>query len=174
MALGEAVDVHERILVVIDPSRVMVRAFLSPQDLELVRPGGDLTLFRDETGEGAMSGKIATINPTLDATNRAATVNGIFASEGNWPVPGQNLRVQVSAATPAPVLHVPLSAVVFEGESAVVFVQLAPRRFEMRRIEIVRMTGEDVVVTTGLVEGVADEQEICDHVFYLRSQKGRK
>jgi cobalt-zinc-cadmium efflux system membrane fusion protein len=166
VVLGEAVDVHERILVLIDPSQVMVRAFLSPQDLELVQTDGDLTLFRDETGEGALTGKIATINPTLDATNRAATVNGIFATEDNWPVPGQNLRVQVGAVTATPVLSVPLSAVVFEGESAVVFVQLAPRRYDMRRIEIARMTGTDVVVTAGLVEG---EEVACSSVFQLKA-----
>ena len=116
IAPGAAVDVHQRLFELVDPTHVLVRAFLAPQDLPLVRSEGLLSAYRDGDLEGeVISGPIVNINPTLDDLNRAATVNAVLATVDGWPVPGQNLRAQVDAATPGPVLSVPLSALVFEG-----------------------------------------------------------
>ncbi|MEZ4387031.1 MAG: efflux RND transporter periplasmic adaptor subunit [Candidatus Krumholzibacteriia bacterium] len=165
--LGGAVDVHEQLFAIVDPSHVLVRGFLAPQDLPLVSAGSDVTVYRDETSDGAsLSGPIVNINPTLDDLNRAATVNAILATAEGWPVPGQNLRVQVAAATPTPVLHVPLAAVVFEGESAVVYVSLGDDRYEKRRVEISRMTSDAAIISTGLVAG---EMVAVSNVFALKA-----
>ncbi len=167
VAPGAAVDVHEQLCVLVDPSHVLVRAFLAPQDLPLVRADGQVTAYRDGRLEGpAVSGPVANINPTLDDLNRAATVNAILATENGWPVPGQNLRVQVDAATPGPVLAVPLGAVVFEGESAVVYVALAENRYEKRRVEIERMNADTAIIAAGLTPG---ERVAATEVFALKA-----
>lgn len=167
VALGEAVALHELMFVIVDPTHVLVRAFLSPQDLALVRSDGEITVHEDETDQGKhLAGAIATINPTLDDLNRSATVNAILASEDGWPTPGQNLRVQVEAITPTPVSHVPLSAIVFEGESAVVYVSLGEHRYEKRRVTIARMTSEAAIISSGLADG---DHVAVSNVFALKA-----
>ena len=166
LALGQAVDSNERLMVVIDPTHVLVRAFLSPQDLPLVKIDGSVTIHPNEEAGSGISGTIDTINPTLDDINRAATVNSQFPTTNGWPVPGQSLRVQVSAVTPKKVLEVPLSAVVFEGESAVVYVASGDNRYEKRRIKISRMTATGAIILDGLAEG---EKVAMSSVFDLKA-----
>lgn len=166
LALGQAVDTNEQLMVVMDPTHVLVRAFLSPQDLPLVPVSGKVTIYASDIDENGLTSSIETINPTLDSANRAVTVNSLFATADGWPVPGQNLRVQVEAVTPGPVLQVPMSSLVFEGESAVVYVLSGDNRYEKRQVQVGRMTGKAVIIQSGLAVG---DQVAMSSVFELKA-----
>jgi RND family efflux transporter MFP subunit len=166
LALGQAVNTNEKLMVVVDPTHVLVRAFLAPQDLPMVPADGKVTIHSSEVDDEGLTSTIETINPTLDANNRAVTVNSLFGTLNGWPVPGQNLRVQVEAVTPGPVLQVPMSSLVFEGESAVVYVLSGDNRYEKRQVQVGRMTGKAVIIQSGLAVG---DQVAMSSVFELKA-----
>lgn len=164
--LGQSVTSYQELMSLLDISRVLVRGFVSPDDAPYIAPGDTVRIANRLDETDPLVTRIATINPALDETNKSVVVNVLTATRDGWPIPGQNVRLQISAGNPKPAVTLPLSAVQYEGQRAAVFVQLDPLTYEKRFIEIDRMNEDAVIVASGLNEG---EQVAVNQVFSLKA-----
>jgi cobalt-zinc-cadmium efflux system membrane fusion protein len=146
--------------------KVMVRAYVSPEDGVLIKPGDPVTISLKDYAQLKQQATITTINPALDEINKSITLNIVFPSKNEWPKPGQNVRVEILATTPDPVLSIPVAAVQYEGNNATVFVKQDSRTYEKRVITLRKFTGAQAIVESGLANG---EEVAVTQVFSLKA-----
>ncbi|MCA9733806.1 MAG: efflux RND transporter periplasmic adaptor subunit [Deferribacteres bacterium] len=166
ISLGEAVDVNKKLMTIIELDKVLIRGFVSPEEGALIKAGDSLYVAQKDFPESMLPATVTTVNPALDPINKSITVNVITPTPDNWPRPGQNVRFEIKVTTPAPVLAVPATAIEYEGESAVVFVQKDSRTFEKRFIKIGENVGKWAIIHSGLKDG---ETIAVSQVFSLKA-----
>ena len=164
--LGQAVTAYEKMLSLVNLDRVLIRGYVSPEDAALVQAGDPVVVSLKDFPGRALQANVATINPALDEANKSVTVNILAATVDGWPLPGQNVRLEVMVTPPQPVLTLPLSAVQYEGDRAMVFVRTDPRTFEKRAITLSRVNADAVMVSSGLEAG---EEVAITQVFSLKA-----
>src|SRR5690606_31711587 len=81
-------------------------------------------------------------------------------------VPGQSVELDVATAARAPAVLVPLAAIAYEGDDAVVFVRRDAQTFERRTLTLGRIGERDAVVVDGLRPG---EEVAVSQVFSLKA-----
>lgn len=168
--LGQSVNSYDRLLDIIDNTEVLVRGFISPADAPFVREGTPVVITEkteDGTPHGKrIEGKVTTVNPALDENNRSIVLNTIVPTENGWPIVGQSVRMRYEAQPLDSTFTIPLSAIQFEEQEAAVFVQLAPRQYEKRVVQVERMTNDRAVIGSGLKPG---EKIAVTQVFSLKA-----
>lgn len=169
--LGSAVASNQKMMDIVDNSKVLVRGFVPPEDATMLKPGlkavvSKRTENNPDNTFGDIEAEITSINPSLDEMNRAIPINCIIDTKNGWPVIGQNVRIEFFVSTQEPVVTVPLSAIQFEGNSATLFVQIEPNKYEKRNVTIYRMTDTNVIISTGLREG---EKVAVSQIFSLKA-----
>ena len=169
--LGTSVSTHQKMLDLINPSHVLIRGYVPPEDAAFIKEGTPVTIATRNAESGVSDFRkietvVATVNPSLDAANRAIPVNILTETVQGWPVIGQNIRAHFSILTSDAGFVIPLSAVQFEQDGAAVFVEVEPNVFEKRAIFTGRMSDNDVIVTAGLNEG---EKIAISQVFSLKA-----
>ena len=165
--MGQAVNIYDKMLTIINPSKVMIKGFLSPHDASLVRPGD--TAFT-ETLKGhehsRVAGIIHSINPALDENNKSVVVNVMASPNNGWPRPGQSIRLVIDSKTDDNVIYIPVKAIVYDGDKALVFVKKSGNQWEKRYIEIKRSFEDFAVVQSGLKAG---EEVAVSKIFNLKA-----
>lgn len=135
-----------------------------------LRPGDYATarisvpaVANDLTYDPALAGKyISPMHPQI-----------IRSQPGQCPLCGMDLipTSQLGfASEPLPeqqVITVPRSAVLMAGDNSIVYVETEPGRFEIRRISVGTMTGDEAVIVAGLAAG---ETVAIDGNFLIDSQ----
>lgn len=169
--LGQAVNAYELMMDIINSEQVLVRGYVSPEEAPVLHPGGQVIISQQSDNQlddsrYVLQSEITTVNPALDEENKAMIINIIVRTRDQWPVIGQNVRLQIEARTPGPVLTVPLSAVQYEGRDATVFVRLDETRYEKRPIRLMKILDERAIVDVGLEEG---EEVAVSQVFSLKA-----
>jgi cobalt-zinc-cadmium efflux system membrane fusion protein len=112
-----------------------------------------------------ISGKIKSINPALDETNRSIVANAVVESKGGFPLPGQNIRVVIKASTNGDAIFIPKNAIVYDGDKAVVFVKSGDN-FTRREIVPGKETDSGVIVSEGIQPG---EKVAISELFTLKA-----
>lgn len=164
--MGQSINAYEKLERVIDPSRVLVKGYLSPQDGTYVKKGDKVNITHRKNRDQQVSGRISSINPGLDATNRSLVVNVPASPKNNWPLPGENVRIEVQATTPADVIMIPMDAVTYDGNKPIVFVQHAENKYEKRFLVITELRDQYALVQEGLQ---TDENIAISQVFTLKA-----
>lgn len=164
--LGQSVNALENLSRVLDTREVLIRGYVSPGDALLVEPGNMVKISKREQEEMAMTGEITSINPGLDENSRSVVVNIIIPSVKNWPKPGENLRLAITSESQKETLAIPLQALTYDGDQAIVFVKQDQNTFELRPIEVDQIIGESVFVASGLNTG---EEVAITKVFSLKA-----
>lgn len=164
--LGQSVTAYQQMMSLVNLDQVLIRGYVSPEDASLVRPGDSVVVGLKNMPGRSLQARIKTINPALDEASKSVTVNIIVDTEDSWPLPGENVRLQIQVRSPQPVLTVPLSAVEYEGEQATVFVRTDSLTFEKRPIGINRLTEDQVIVASGLEEG---DEIAVSQIFSLKA-----
>ncbi len=164
--LGQSVNAYGKMLSIINTEKVLVRGFVPPDDATYLKPGDSLRIFPKKARDINIDAAISTINPALDPKNKSKVINVIVRTQNGWPIPGQNVQLEVSAVMPIPVIALPLSAVEYEGTNPTVFIQKSPVQYEKRNIRIGRVTNNMAVVDSGLVE---NEKIAVNQVFALKA-----
>ncbi len=164
--LGQAVSSYENMLSLINPVRVLIKGFLSPEEGMFVQAGDSVLVSFPQFSDHALPAAIKTINPAISESNKSITLNIIANTENGWPLPGQNVQLKVMATPPSSLLTIPLSAVQFEGDMSTVFVRKDATTFEKRAITISRVNEDKVLVNSGLEEG---EEVAITQVFSLKA-----
>ena len=81
-------------------------------------------------------------------------------------MPGINIRMDIQVQTPEPVITVPLSALAYEGDRALVFMKMDENAYRKHTVTIHRITSRDVIVDSGLQGG---EEIAISQIFTLKA-----
>jgi len=165
--LGEAVNAYNRLLSIVNKSKVLIRGYVSPDDAAFLHPGDSLSVFPQKNREIHLNAAVTTINPALDQKNKAVVVNIITPTLNQiWPIPGQAVRLEIRTKAPVPAITVPLSAVTYEGSDANIFVQVDRLNYQKKKIQIRQVTDTLAIVSSGLN---GDELVAVSNVFGLKA-----
>jgi cobalt-zinc-cadmium efflux system membrane fusion protein len=168
--IGEPVKAYAMMLDIINPEEVLVKGYFHPEDAELIEAGDSVFvlekhLHSDQMHEMA-SGLVSTINPALDETNRSVIVNSFVKTQNGRPSAGEQVLVKVSGNSLRPLVEIPSTAIVYDGDEAGVFVRMSDLRYEFRPVDILRMYEGKAAITSGLQDG---EEVAITQVFSLKA-----
>jgi len=164
--LGQAVAANDMLATVINLDRVLVKAYLAPEDGVLVNPGDSVRINHRLINEEPLKAVVTTINPGLDETNRSIVVNILVSQKDHLLKPGDNVRTEITTTSPVEVITVPMDAVTYDNNDPVVFVWVADNTYELRKIGIKEIVNGFAVVTSGLKAG---EKVATGQVFSLKA-----
>jgi len=148
--LGQSVNAYDKLLSVIDNKEILVHGYVAPEDGANLKPGDQVSITRKNMSDQSIDATITSINPALDEENKSLVVNIITKTVNGWPKPGENVRLEIVSEIDHPVITIPTSAVVYEGDKAVVFVKNGDNAFEMRNINVYQINGDNFIVDSGL------------------------
>lgn len=171
IGLGQAVNSNDMLMDIVDNRVVWVRGFVDPEDIPHLKIGSKAIVSQranQNGGSGSLSvnTEITTIQPGLDRENRSIMVNSLVQTVNQWPSIGQSVRVEYEATTPVEMISIPLSAIQFEGQDAIVYLKIDELRFEKRPIIIDRILQEEAIIRGGLQSG---DQIAVSQIFSLKA-----
>lgn len=188
---GEAVEAGQKIFRIADLTEVDVVAAIPERAVPLVFRGQKALVGLAAFPHMQMSGTVERIRDELDPETRsvAAVVHaanpagrlrpGMFATV-RLEVRHQPITRDVGAAAEraAPLLTVPGTAVVVDGEKRYAFVEVAPRTFERRELQVVSLapagSSEPATTRVGVRSGLAaGERVVVNGAFTLKSELGK-
>src|SRR5262249_11864396 len=137
---------HRLVWVIID---------VAERDLAQVSVGTKVTIRPRALAGQIFTGTVALIYPHLNAATRTARVRVEVPNPDELLRPEMYVDAEIEAATPAPVLAVPESAVLDSGVRQAVLVDKGEGRFEPRDVKLGRLGGGFVELTEGVAEGEA-------------------
>jgi len=153
--LGQSVNAYDELTRVIDKTHVLIKGYVSPQDGQVLKTGDTATVTLRNDRNRILKGTINSINPGLDEANRSVVVNIILPTSKGWPKPGENVRLQIEAASPQQVITVPIAALTYDGNTPVVFVKKGEQLYEQRALEVSDLRDKYAFVQKGLKNGEA-------------------
>jgi membrane fusion protein, copper/silver efflux system len=149
---GQYVSVGDPLFNVADLSRVWVELDLFESDLGVVRVGQTVEIMPQSYPGQRFSGRVAFINPFLDAKTRTVKVRVELANPQLQLKPemfvGAKLRVPLGNS-----VVVPTSALMDTGKRQVVWVQVKPGHYAPREVKAGERVGEQVQILVGLKAG---------------------
>ena len=185
---GDFVKKGQALFLVSDLSRLWVYADLFENNLHLVEIGQMASITSDALPGEEILAKVAFIEPSLDRKTRSAKVRLDVDNSDRLLKPG--IRVDVAFRIPLSsnsgvsdthmghgehgggtghggVLAVPRSAIIDTGTRSIAFVEIAPGRYQLRKVRLGASAGGYYVVLAGLEEG---ERVVEKGGFLLDSQ----
>lgn len=164
--LGQSVNALEKLGRIIDLEQVLIKGYLSPADARFVNPGDSVTIAQREGSSLSLKARISSVNPGLDEDNRSVVVNIEIVPENNWPRPGENVRLQISTSSVGEVFAVPLQAVTYDGNQAIVFVKIDGNTYEKRAVDVSEIRDRFAIAQ----HGISDNEELAvSQVFSLKA-----
>jgi len=166
---GEVVNPEKVLFTVADLSTLWVLIHLYEKDVPRLKTGMavkvSVTAFPDRDVRGTLSyigdvvdEKMRTVNARVTVNNASGLLkHGMFAT----------VLIDTKALEVEKVLTVPESAVLIEGSTRYVFVQIGPDRFKKRDITVGRTVGNKMEVTSGLKGG---DPVVMKGAFTLKSE----
>ncbi len=164
--LGQSVNALENLSRVLDTRVVLIRGYLSPDDARLINVNDSVTITKRENMQTITRAVINSINPGLDENSRSVITNILLKTEDGWPKPGENVRLNIVTSSKKEIIVIPVEAITYDGNQAIVFVQKEKGLFEKRNIEVNEMRENMVFVANGLQSG---EQLVKTKVFTLKA-----
>jgi len=164
--LGQSVNALEMLGRIIDLQKVLVKGYLSPEDARFVSPGDTVMVSRRDGDQKAIQACISSVNPGLDEDNRSLVVNVELTPQNNWPKPGENVRLEISSSSTGGVFAIPLKAITYDGNQAIVFVKKEEGIYEKRSVDIVEIRDQFAIARDGMKEG---EEVAVSQVFSLKA-----
>lgn len=173
---GSAVEAGTPVFRIADLSTVLVAADVPERALGSLRTGQGATVRLAAFPDRRFSGRVERIGDVVDPQTRTVKAMVRVPNPGRTLRPGMfatvGLDVPGMEAAPAGgVLTVPSSAVVTDGDTRYVFVEVGPRTYERRAVEVAAGgAGGRLVVTSGLAGG---ERVVTRGAFTLKSELGK-
>lgn len=166
---GELVSVEDVLFTLADLSEVWLWLDLYERDLAHVRVGEPVEVRLDAWPEEILNGEVAYIADRLATDSRTVRARVDLPNPTRRLKPGMFARVKLETQEeqPAQALAVPRVAVQRDDETSVIFVQIAPGRYEQREVEIGRVSNDLVEILAGVSPG---EHVVTEGAFLLKSQ----
>jgi cobalt-zinc-cadmium efflux system membrane fusion protein len=142
-----------------------------------LRPGQGATVRLNAMPDQSFAGRVERVGDVVDPATRTVKAyirvsNGARALRpGMFATVALDAPAAAGAAAPMAVLTVPEAAVVTDGDTRYVFVEVAPRSYERRAVEVAPGSAAGrVVVTSGVAAG---EPVVVRGAFTLKSELGK-
>lgn len=155
-APGEQVDDSKAILDIVDLEVVSVEIQVSEEHMPLVHQAPHVEILAAFESRTAYRGQFVSANPQTALPARRQTVIYSVPNRENSLSIGSQVEVRLpTSIDPAsqPICQVPAGAVVRSGETAIVFVESQPRRYQKRMVEAAPVQGGTIPVLRGLAPG---------------------
>ncbi|HIE64754.1 MAG TPA: efflux RND transporter periplasmic adaptor subunit [Nitrospiria bacterium] len=149
-----------------DLSQVWIYVDIYESDLPLIKVGQEATVTLSYLPGERFQGKVTTIYPYLNETNRTATVRIILDNADGKLKPGMYAHVEITAPVTTG-LAVPESAILDSGLRQIAFVAKPRGVFEPRVVKIGSRINRDIIILEGLKEG---EKVVTHGTFLLDSE----
>ncbi len=149
---GQYVNVGDVLFNIADLSTVWIELDIYESDLAIVRVGQRVEIHSPSIPGGALSGRIALVNPFLDPRSRTVKARVEVANPGMGLKPDMfvSARIKVPLGT---ALVVPVSAVIDSGKRRLVWVESSPGMFEPRQVQVGQQAGDRVQILSGIRDG---------------------
>ena len=173
---GQAVEAGTALYKLADLSTVNVAAKVPERTVSAVRIGQHALIRVAGLSPSGFTGRVTRVADVIDAEQRTATAIVTVANMNRALKPGMfatvTLRTNDSETVEA--LTIPSDAIVVSGNERYVFVEVGPRRYERRAVDLLAttMTGigplsRRVAVSSGIT---ADDRVVVRGTFTLKSQ----
>jgi membrane fusion protein, copper/silver efflux system len=146
------VSAGETLFDVSDLRSVWLQLDVYERDIAALHLGQVVEAFADDGTSRPLRGSISFISPTLDATTRTARVRAILDNSSGRLKPEMFAHANIMVPLQK-TLVVPVTSVVSNGRSEVVWVENEPRHFEPRQVTVGERCGEFYQILSGLLEG---------------------
>jgi RND family efflux transporter MFP subunit len=181
---GSAVEAGAPLFKLADLSIVDVIAAVPERSIPFVRVGGKAAVHIAAYPQIVFSGEVERVQQQLDESTRTigAVIHVRNVNETLKPGMFATVRLELPTATAASgmttVVTIPESAVLSEGDQRFVFVEVAPRTFEKREVEVASLEAPGasqaltnrVIARSGLRPG---ERVAVRGAFTLKSELGK-
>ena len=173
---GQAVEAGTPLYKIADLSVVNVAADVPERALPALRIGQGASIRVAGAPQAAFAGRVARVSDVLDPEKRVARALITVSNSGRTLKPGMFATVSLrgGGATTVQALTIPSSAIVTDGAARFVFVEVGPRTYERRPVElaggVVAGAGpaaSRVTVVSGLD---ADDRVVVRGAFTLKSE----
>jgi membrane fusion protein, copper/silver efflux system len=166
---GSAVSAGEKVMRIVDHSRLWIDARVYEQDISLVSVGQKVEARVAAQPDKVYEGEVVFIHPHLDETTRTASVRMQVANPGFELRPGMFATVVLRGNVAPSAILVPREAVIDTGDRQVAFVVGdKPGHFEPRRVRTGwTAEGGNVQIVEGLEAG---EEVVVSGQFLLDAE----
>lgn len=160
---GDQVHPGQKLFEIADLSTIWVDAFLPEKDAERVALGDPAHVsVQGET----LRGKVIFISPTAESQSRTLLVRAVFPNSHQKLRPGMSAVMYLEKVF-SDVVAIPTSALVWTGDTWMVFVETSPNHFMPRPVHILTMTDTWAAIQKGLQEG---EPVVVQGTFLLDAE----
>jgi len=167
---GAAVEPGSAIFTLADLSVVNVVAEVPERSLSTLRLGQEARIELSAYPDRPVQGTVERIAEELDPSTRTARALVRVANPDRRLRPGMFATVHLLAPGEGPLvtrLVIPAQAVVVDGAERWAFVEVGPRTFERRAVEVEALGEDELVVLSGLAPG---ERLVIQGAFTLKSE----
>lgn len=167
--LGRFLAPQEQAFIIADPAALRASLNVFEGDLVYFQLGSEVDVSFDALPGKVVKGKVSVIEPQLGKTTRSVRALIDVPNEDGALKPGLFLRASIKLPEDLSKsrLLVPKAAVQPLGDDDVVFVELQPGTFEVRKIQKTRETTQIVEIASGLQRG---ERIAVEGAFLLRGE----
>lgn len=149
---GSAVKTGQRLLRIADLSTVWVEGEIYEYEIPLVKVGMNAKILLPEQSGKTIFGKVTYINPYLEGDTRTAKVRVELDNTDGLLKPDMYAHVHLDIDL-GKRLVVPETAVLYAGETRVVFIDLGNGQLQPRKIKTGLRNADDIEVLDGLSPG---------------------
>ncbi len=173
---GQAVEAGSPLFKIADLSVVNVAADVPERALPAVRVGQSAAIRVTGAPTAAFTGRVSRVSDVLDPEKRTARALITVSNSGRALKPGMFATVSLrgGGASTMQTLTIPATAVVTDGAARYVFVEIGPRTYERRPVELASgivagagTAGSRVSVVSGLD---ADDRVVIRGAFTLKAE----
>ena len=166
---GEVVGPEKVLFTVADLSALWVVIDIYEKDISKVKAGMPVKVLVTAFPEKVFRGRLSYIGDVVDERTRTVKARVTVDNSSGLLKPGMFATVSIDTAKGEveKVIAIPEEAILLEGTTRYVFVQLSPERFKQRDITIGRAFGKKLEVIEGLKEG---DTIAVKGVFILKSE----
>ncbi len=165
---GEVVEPGRILLQIVEEKTVWVDAKLPP---DLVRPVNVGDVARLLLNNRTVTGRVIQIHHQLDETTRTRSVRLEFSNLDDILHPGQYVNCQIQSGQTAPLLAVPVDAVLRTGDGDwALYVEKQPGRFQQVEVKM-----KEVIDNQAVIEGItAGTRVVTKGAFFVHAELNKK
>src|SRR6185436_7308828 len=152
VSVGDYVTRGTKVAVVVRVNPLRAQLTVPAQLISAISPGQPITFEVDAYAGRRFEGKVRYVSPTLQADQRALTVEAVVPNDGNELKPGLFATARIQQTKPTPAVLVPAAAIRTAGGTSRVFVVNGDHAEE--RVVTVGQTLDTLMeITNGLKAG---------------------
>lgn len=149
---SKALDAPSPVATIADLSTVWVVGDVYEKDLATVHLGSPVDVTVAAYPGQTFHGKLNALSGNIDPNTRTLKVRVDIANPKQLLKPEMFATIRVMRAD-RPVIVLPTTAVIRDGDQSSVFVEQAPGKFEKRSVQLARTSGAQVEIASGLKPG---------------------